>query len=376
MNNKKKHRSELTNFKNALDNSAIVIITDRKGIITYVNKKFEEVSKYSKEEVMGQSHHILRSGYHPESFYKNIQNTITEGHVWCGDIKNVTKDGIYYWVRTTITPFLGDNGEPEQYIAVRTDITNQKEMEEKLQFTLNELKKADLLKEEFSSMVSHELKTPLTPLMGYCEMLLDQKSFGSLSETQVDYIKKISSNAETLQRLIGDVLDVQKLDMNRMSFNKQSFEAGTFMEKLKQDSEQLIKDKGIEFIVTDTVNTTLKTDQLRLRQVLDNLIRNAVDFVPSKNGKIEVGTTRESEKMIFHVKDNGIGISKDKQHYIFKKFYQVDTSHRRQHGGTGLGLVICKGIVQSLGGEIWFESEPGTRTEFSFSIPVNRGDLK
>jgi len=108
----------------------------------------------------------------------------------------------------------------------------------------------------------------------------------------------------------------------------------------------------------------------------ETLIRNAVDFVPSKNGKIEVATRRESEKMIFHVKDNGIGISKDKQHYIFKKFYQVDTSHRRQHGGTGLGLVICKGIVQSLGGEIWFESEPGTRTEFSFSIPVNRGDLK
>ena len=138
-----------------------------------------------------------------------------------------------------------------------------------------------------------------------------------------------------------------------------------------------MKDKEIDFIVTDSLNITIKSDQARLRQILDNMIKNAVDFAPIKNGKIEVIVNRDNGKMIFHVKDNGVGIPKDKQKNIFKKFYQVDTSHRRKHGGTGLGLVICKGIVEGLGGKIWFESEPGIATEFSFDIPTNgKGDLK
>ena len=233
---------------------------------------------------------------------------------------------------------------------------------------MSELRKSELLKEEFSSMVTHELKTPLTPIRGYCEMLLDKDSFGSLSDSQVNFIKKIDSSAVILERLIGDILDAQKLDMKRMTFNKESFEVDEFLDEFKQDSEYLMKDKGIKFIVTDSVKVTIKNDQLRLRQVLDNLVRNAIDFVPPKNGKIEVSAKQENGKMIFHVKDNGIGIPKEKQINIFKKFYQVDTSVTRKHGGTGLGLVICKGIINALGGEMWFESEPGKETTFYFDI--------
>jgi len=239
----------------------------------------------------------------------------------------------------------------------------------KLDVAYKELKESDVLREEFASMVTHELKTPLTPIKGYCEMLADE-SFGTLTETQLDYVKKINSSAELLERLIGDVLDVQKLDMSRMQFNIVNIDIDAFLDKLKQDSESLMRRKGIEFFVTDSLKISIKTDKLRLHQVLDNLIRNSVDFVPSKNGKIEVVAKQENGKMIFYVKDNGIGIPKDKQKNIFKKFYQVDTSHTRKHGGSGLGLVICKGIVDGLGGEMWFESEPGKGTTFSFDIPL------
>ena len=234
---------------------------------------------------------------------------------------------------------------------------------------LVKLEVIDKQKEEFSSMVTHELKTPLTPIRGYCEILKDE-SFGTLTKDQINYVEKIDSNARLLERLIGDVLDVQKLDMGKMSFNKKSFDMCNFLDRLKQDSSHLMKDKGIEFVVTDSLKTTLKTDQLRLLQILENLIRNSVDFVPSKNGKIEVGVKQENGKMIFRVKDNGVGISKEKQQNIFKKFYQVDTSHTRKHGGTGLGLVVCKGLIEGLGGEIWFESESGKETTFYFSIPI------
>ena len=246
------------------------------------------------------------------------------------------------------------------------------EQKKKLEKNMLELRESELLKEEFSSMVTHELKTPLTPIRGYCEMLLDKDSFGSLSDSQVNFITKIDSSAVILERLIGDILDAQKLDMKRMTFNKESFEMDEFLDEFKQDSESLMKDKGIKFIVTDSVKVTIKTDQLRLRQVLDNLVRNAIDFVPPKNGKIEVSAKQENGKMIFHVKDNGIGIPKEKQINIFKKFYQVDTSVTRKHGGTGLGLAICRGIVDALGGDIWFESEQGKETTFYFSIPTFR----
>jgi len=246
-----------------------------------------------------------------------------------------------------------------------------KDLEEKQKVITNqlkELKSLDIQKEEFSSMITHELKTPLTPIRGYCEMLKDE-GFGTLNKEQLDYVHKIDSSAMLLERLVGDVLDVQKLDLGRMRFSKESFDVDDFLDRLKQDSTHIMKDKGIEFVVTNSVKTALKTDQLRLLQILENLIKNSVDFVPSKNGKIEVDVKQENGKMIFHVKDNGIGIPKDKQGNLFKKFYQIDTTHTRKHGGTGLGLVICKGIAEGMGGKIWLESEEGRGTTFFFTIP-------
>jgi len=134
------------------------------------------------------------------------------------------------------------------------------------------IKETDRQKDEFASMITHELKTPLTPIRGYCEMLQDE-SFGNLTKDQIYYVEKIDSSAVILERLIGDVLDVQKLDMGKMSFNKESFDVCNFLDRLKQDYSSIMKDKEIEFVVTDPVTTTLKTDQLRLLQVLENLIR-------------------------------------------------------------------------------------------------------
>jgi len=220
-------------------------------------------------------------------------------------------------------------------------------------------------------MVAHELKTPLTPVRGYCEMLQDE-SFGTLTKDQIDFVKKIDSSANTLQRLIGDLLDAQKLDMKKMHFNIQSLDIDEFFDKLEQDSTHLMKDKGIEFVTPNSLKFSIETDELRLRQIFDNIIRNSVDFVPSTDGRIEVGAKQENGKMIFYVKDNGDGIPKEKQKGIFKKFYQADTSHTRSHGGTGLGLVICKGLVEGLGGKIWFESEPRKETTFYFSVPIHK----
>ena len=232
---------------------------------------------------------------------------------------------------------------------------------------LKKLETVDKQKEEFASMVTHELKTPLTPIRGYCEMLKDA-SFGPLTQDQIGYVEKIDSNASTLERLIGDVLDVQRLEMGKMKFNKENFDVSEFLYKLKQDFLPVMKDATIEFVVADIQNVSITSDEFRLREVLNNLIRNSIDFVPLKNARITIGAKQENGKIIFYVKDNGTGIPKDKQKNIFKKFYQVDTSATRKHSGAGLGLVICEGMINGLGGEMWFESEPGKETIFYFTV--------
>ncbi len=369
-------KSELNDFKKALDESVIVAITDEEGTITYANDKFCKISKYPREELIGQNHRLLKSGFHPDAFYTSIWNVITQGHVWKGDIKNKAKDGSCYWVRTTIVPFLGTDGKPDQYIAIRTDITNQKSIEEKLANAVKKLKKSDQLKEEFSTMISHELKTPLTPIKGHCEMLAEIGLIGELNSEQQNSVKEIERNAIMLEQLISDILDAQKLDMKRTVINIEEFNLSEFMEKAKNDLSSLMADKEIEFVYTNSDSIDISSNVTRLRQVIDNLVKNAVDFVPHKGGMIEIGTQFKDSKVTFFVKDNGIGIPKEIQRNLFKKFYQVDTSHERKHGGTGLGLVICKGLVEALGGKIWVESEEGKGASFYFSIPIKQEKIK
>ena len=370
MNLIKKQHIDLSNFKEALDKSANVIITDTTGTIVYVNDDFCKVSKFSREELLGQNPRIVNSHYHDKEFFKKMWDTILEGKTWKGDIKNKAKDGSYYWSKATIAPLLGDDGNPEQFIAIHTDITNQKIMEEKLSEALKNVKQSELQKEEFSSMMTHELNTPLVPIKGYCEMLKDTDTFGILNKDQLDFINKIDSNATLLERLISDLLDVQKLDMKKMSFLITKFSLDGFMDELKENNLHLMKNKKINFTIKCPKNLILNSDKQRLRQVLDNLIRNSVDFVPIKDGMISVEAKIKEKNIIFSVTDNGPGIPKEKQSHIFKKFYQIDTSATRKHGGTGLGLVICKGITEGLDGKIWLESEFGKGTTFFIYLPA------
>ncbi len=184
-------------MKIAINESIIIAITDEDGTITYANDEFCKVSKYSKEELIGQNHRILKSGFHSPEFYSSLWKTISNGETWKGEIKNTAKDGSEYWVKTVIIPNISKSGI-KKFIAIRTEITSSKQLEEKM-------------KEESLSSIFNKPRTPITPIIASLSALLDPQIMGKLSEQQYSTVETIQSNIKQLQKIIDDIFYQQKL---------------------------------------------------------------------------------------------------------------------------------------------------------------------
>jgi signal transduction histidine kinase len=241
-------------------------------------------------------------------------------------------------------------------------------------------------------MISHELRTPLVPIKGYTEMLLRAEKLGSLNEKQIKALKAIYRNIEKLGLLVEDVLDVYKLDLGKLNLNRKEVDISELFENVINDSKTLLEEKQIAIIsqINITIDNKVYCDQKRIEQVLFNLIKNSIDFVPEHNGLIvlrvdemnplpsqstnignlnnDIDSSNIDPYFVFTVQDNGKGIRESEINNLFKKFYQIDSSDNRKHGGTGLGLVICKGIIEAHGGKIWIDNNskiPGTSVKFT-----------
>jgi signal transduction histidine kinase len=256
--------------------------------------------------------------------------------------------------------------------SIKTSNKNLQLRSEELQKANEELINNEKSKEEFISMVSHELKTPIVPMKMYSEMLLHTESLGLINEKQKKAIQTIHRNIEKLEVLVNDVMDVYKLDMGKVRFSKVDVDIDDLVNQTISELKPLTIDKQVE--LKSDIRTAGKVfcDPKRIEQVLSNLIKNSIDFVPSKNGKIIVRAEKgEDSKAIFTVEDNGIGIKQEKASKLFQKFYQIDTSATRKHGGTGLGLAICKGIVEAHGGNIWVDERYTNGTAIKFTLSSN-----
>ena len=350
---------ELNDIKKVLNEASIIAVTDATGKIIFVNDKFCEISKYSKEELLGKDHRILKSGYHSRDFYENLWDTIMSGKTWRGEIKNKAKDGTYYWVKTIIIPKKDQNNKILGFTTVRTDITEQKNQQELVA-------RIDEKKDEFIAMISHELKTPLSPIMSWAGML-HEGILGELTEKQKHGIEKIQDNSKELLKLIHDMLDVHKLELGKMTFTISCFNIKELLYQIIEDYNVNEREKCLFLLESEDI--MINSDSSRITQVIKNFVNNALDFLPEDNPKIIISTRNEGNYIIISVKDNGPGISENNQADLFKKFYQVDTSATREHEGSGLGLAICRGIAERLNGEIGVRSEIGNGSEFFIKIP-------
>jgi len=239
---------------------------------------------------------------------------------------------------------------------------------------INRLNKLELKKEELLAIITHELKTPLSSMLGFAQMLDMQMITGTLNPNQQKSVKIINRNVSDLKKMIVDLLDSQKIDLEKMRFEYTYVDVTKLMEELGSHFENLLQEKQIQFVTSTKEKISLTTDRARLQQVFEHLILNAIDFVPNEGGKIEIASQTKDDDIIFYVRDNGIGISSEGQKDIFKK--RLDKSITRTHGGTGLGLSICKGIINGLEGKIWVESVPNKGTTFYFSIPKMRKKIE
>jgi len=250
------------------------------------------------------------------------------------------------------------------------DITERKNAEVQIINALNKAEESDKLKSAFLANMSHELRTPINGIIGFSNLLLNQNlSF----DKKEKYVSQINASSSMLMRLIEDIIDIAKIESGKLVIEKIPCNVSKTLDELYQyyKQELIARNKENVLLVYNKIqdtDITIISDPLRLRQVLINLLSNAVKF--TEIGKIEFGCTQKGEKLFFYVKDTGIGIKKENLSKIFDRFTQLEISHSRKFGGTGLGLTISKNIIELLNGEIWVESELEKGSSFFFTIPA------
>ena len=500
---RRKAEEKIRQLSRATENSpAAVVITDRDGIIEYVNQRFTHMTGYDSYEVVGKSPRLLKSGIHSSQYYETFWNTIIKGKTWQGEFCNRKKTGEIYWENAMIAPIQDTKGEITHFVGVKEDITEKRQMQEYLeqktkelryeretmqllfnaipdliflkdssgrywrcntafeQFTgkdeneiidhtdynlfdhatasffrmkdremiaegqasrneewvnypdgrlvlldtlktpfyspydkkfgvlgisrdITELKviqqelarakeaaeAANQVKSEFLANMSHEIRTPMNSVMGFLDLVLENSN---LTEEQQQYLKTARNSAVSLLTIINDILDLNKLESGRIELEEVPFNLPDLLNETLETFIFKAKEKGLELTYNYHPNLSrwYEGDPLRLKQVLINLVGNAVKFTEKGTVTVNIEPSAKKNELHFLVTDTGPGIPQDRLDKIFEPFTQADSSTSRQFGGTGLGTTISKKLVGLMKGNIWVDTKPGEGSTFHFVIGI------
>ncbi len=365
----RKHtQDKIKQLSQAVEQSPVaIVITNKIGIIEYVNPKFIETTGYSYEEIIGSNPRVLKSGHTTQNEYKHLWETISSGNEWYGEFHNKKKDGTYYWESASISPILNSQGEITHYIAIKEDITERKLIEQQLIKAKEKAEESDRLKLAFLANMSHEIRTPMNGILGFTELLKDQ----NLSiDVQQEYIKIIEKSGKRMLNIINDIINISKVESGQIEITPSETNLNEQCEYLLTFFKPEAAHKNISLFLTKELSskdTFIKTDREKLYAILTNLIKNAIKF--TNEGTIEFGCVKKGKYLEFFVKDSGMGISDSQQKIVFERFRQANDTTTRSHEGSGLGLAISKAYVEMQGGKIWVESKEGVGSTFYFTLP-------
>ncbi len=348
-------------IRSALNVANIVSITDEKGIITYVNENFCKITKYEPREVLGKTHRILNSGFHSATFFKHLWETLNSGKVWKGEICNKTKDNQHYWTATTIVPFLDKNDKPFQFISIRSDITARKNAEKKLLDQYQELQKTNHELDKFVYSASHDLRAPVTSILGLLEIMRYEFPEPSIFM----YVRMIEKSLRKTDQVLHEIMEYAQNARTEVQAEEVNLEV---LVRGVIDTLRTLKEwYHIDFQLNIT-DKTIYTDKLRLRIILEHLISNAIVFHDLEKGNpyVLVSAQLLYNELIIKVEDNGIGIMPSEKDKIFEMFHRSSEKSR----GAGLGLYIVKETLGKLNGSVSVLSEPNKGSIFICKFPI------
>ncbi len=359
---------------------ASVIITDKTGTIVYANQKFVQMKGYPLEEVIGRNPRFFKSAVHDQKFYNNLWKTITSGNIWQGEILNKRKNGDLFWEMVLISPILNDEGEIYRFVGIYEDITKQKEAEDEIQKYLDKLGESEFQlqqlnhsKDKFFSILAHDLKGPFSSLLGFSEFLINDFEELTLNEIK-NYTINIHESTKNTFKLLENLLVWGKVQRNMIDLEFQNINlyeiANKAIELYSADADK----KKVKLELNIDKNCVAYADENTIATVFRNLTSNAIKFCKADD-IITISSTKNDKDIIVSISDTGIGISEDD----LVKLFRIDVHHTSvgtaQERGTGLGLILCKDLLEKNNSQINVESTLGKGTKFTFNLPESNSNI-
>lgn len=363
--NKLLYRS-LIEQRQHMDEITIVAETDSAGVITYVNDKFCEISGYDRSELIGNTHRMVNSGYHPKEFFKDLWSRIQTGKHWRGKVCNRAKDGSLYWVETFIAPKIDEKGKVTGFVSFRYDITEQKKLEEQIQEQqeLATISAQMASVGEFAASISHEIANPLTIIHGRNSQLLACKD----NPERVEKIHQAITKA--VDRISKIINGMKKLSYRSQSEGYEIHPLAGIIKETVEFSAEFLKNKGIELKLHQDIDDVLiECHDVQVSQILLNLIKNAKDAIVEANSAekwIKLAVLNQGENISIEVSDSGPGVPEDIRHQIMVQFFTT----KAKGYGNGLGLSLVRRLVKEHHGEFYLKSD--SRNTFVVVLPKSQ----
>lgn len=341
---------------------------DTEWNLKYANSSFYSMVGSDKESYNSS---VVQNRFHPDDkdFQVKLRQALASDGFFNGELRVQNKDGNYINLSARSVVARADNADVIGYLTVTRDITTLKQVHEELIKANVDAEASNRLKSSFLANISHEIRTPLNSVVGFSNLLLSDNLTKASRE---EYIEHINYNSEKLLQIIGDIIDLSRLESSQIEISYEETSLDSIVNEIIDDARQVIR-RNEKPIILNVKNhfgdngDLIFTDRIWLKRVLNHLMDNAVKF--TLDGSIEFSYLKENENIIFKIKDTGIGIKKENLNRIFEEFRQEIDGHHRPFEGLGIGLTLAKEVVERMGGKIYVQSEKGFGSEFSFSIP-------